>query len=172
MRTIAAAVVAAIALILPAGTAGGATGFTPKSIKGVYKGTWKNTTFNVEGTFSVTIAAKKKNKVLKISSAVGGSGFGCQTVPGFPAVSLTKGSGKNHWDATGFRIKKSGDFGSVDVKYFGGSLTGTGKAPSSCAPNVTYKIDGGIRTGSVYGTAVITLSNGQTARTTFNAVKQ
>ena len=171
MRTIAAAAVAAIVLILPAGTAGGATGFTPKAIKGVYKGTWKNTTFNVEGTFSVTFAAKNKNKVLKISAAVGGTGFGCQTVPSFPAVSLTKGSGKNHWDSTGFRIKKSGDFGSIDVKYFGGKLTGTGKAPPACAPNVTYKIDGGIRAGSVYGTATINLGS-RTAKTTFDAVRQ
>ena len=171
MRSIAVAAAGAVLLALPAATAGGATGFTPKSIKGTYKGTWTNTTFDVSGSFQVVFAARSTNKVLRISASVGGTGFGCPTVPSFPAVSLTKGSGANHWDATGWRLKKSGSFGSINVRFSGGKLTGTGKAPPSCASGVTYKIDGTIRAGTINGTATINLGT-QTAKTTFNAVKQ
>ena len=99
-----------------------------------------------------------------------GTAFGCMTAPTFPALSLTKGAGANHWDATGWRIKKSGSFGSITAKFKGGKLTGSGTAPPSCAPGVTYKINGTLRSGTLAGVATITLPS-QTATTTFNAVK-
>src|SRR3954453_18795539 len=123
MRSIVVAAAGAALIALPAGVAGGTAGFTPKAIAGTYKGTWANTTFNVEGTFSITFAARKKNKVLGIAAAMTGTAFGCQTAPTFPALSLTKGSGANHWDATGWRVKKSGSFGSITPRVQGGKLT-------------------------------------------------
>jgi hypothetical protein len=145
--------------------------FTPSTLKGVYKGSWNNTTFGSSGTFTLTVKSLSKNKVLSIAAKVGGNGFGCPSVPGLPAVKLAKGVGANHWSGGGFRVVKSGSFGSIDATYVAksGKLSATGKAPASCAAGVTYAISGSWKAGTLKGTATINLVGGQKATTTFTA---
>jgi hypothetical protein len=157
-------------VIVPGAAA--AKSFTPKSIAGNYRGTWTNETYNTHGTFTVLFNASTNGKVLGIDATIGGHGFGCSSVPGFPPVALSKGSGPNHWNSTGFHLTETGLSGSVNAtySYSTGALHATGKAPNSCAPGVTYSITGHLGGGKLTGTATIHLT-GATATTRFTATK-
>lgn len=162
-----AALLAALALVPSAA----ARPFTPAQIAGAYRGTWDNRTFDVQGTFSVTFAAAGRSLIVG-PAEVGGTGFGCPAPPAFPASgwTLAKGRGVNHWDAAGFRLRQAGDFGSIDIRYVArtGALKGTGTAPPSCAPGVTFRIAGWLKRGRLNGTATIDVGD-RNAATTFTA---
>ena len=86
---------------------------------------------------------------------------------------ITKGSGNNHWNAKGFRLKlNSPAYGTFTVSYSQKTkrLTGSGGNPS-CAPGVTWKLDGKLTKSAFTGTVTITLPS-QTATSTINATRQ
>ena len=118
--------------------------FTPKKVAGSWSGTWTNHTFNTTGP--ITLQTKL----------------------------VRKGKGDNHWNSKGFRLHlNSPAYGIFAVKYVDKThkLTGSGGNPS-CAPGVTWTLDGKLTHAAFTGTVSIKLAHGQTASSSLTANRQ
>lgn len=190
LRTfLAVAAAAAVSSVLPlgAGAHRAAPGFTPAAVAGNWTGTWTNLTFGTTGPATMTVKVikvapkkvkvkvkgKKKFKVklvprpskLTFTADWGGNVFGCSD-PAPEAKTLTKGSGPNHWNATGFEVKGNYvAFGAVDLiyDYAAQTLTGSGSNPP-CAGGLQWTLNGSFPNPNTFaGTVTITLPNGTVA---------
>jgi hypothetical protein len=147
--------------------------FTPKLVAGTWSGTWNNQTFNTTGTITLQGKLVQRGKAFRFFIDLGGNALGCPDSPAERTPMITKGSGKNHWNAKGFRLKlTSPAYGAFNVSYSQKTqkLTGTGGNPS-CAPGVTWKLDGKLTKKAFTGTVTITLPS-QTATSTINATRR
>jgi len=133
--------------------------FTPSVLAGTWSGTWNNTRFSTSGTLTLQVTASATT--LGWTATITGNTFGC-TTPAPQTFTLPKGSGPNHWSATGFSIAGTnaafGDFAATYV-YKGGTLTASGKN-LACAPGLSFTVDGKFSATAFTATATITLPNG------------
>lgn len=146
-------------------------GFAPGKIAGKWIGGWENTTFGSQGSIRANVQAKPQNKLLLLAD-FGGFVFGCSDPPAAP-VTLPKGSGKNSWNASGFRLSKQTQaFGKLTIAYNfkSKSFKGSGSAPP-CNPSIAYTIDGRLTPSSFNATVEIDLGQ-QTATSKLSAKKQ
>lgn len=146
-------------------------GFTPAKIAGKWIGSWENTTFGSTGSIRANVQVKPQSKLLLLAD-FGGMVFGCSDPPAAP-VTLPKGSGKNSWNAGGFRLSKQTQaFGKLTITYDfkAKSFKGSGSAPP-CNPSITYTIDGRLTPTSFNATVRIDLGQ-QTATSKLSAKKQ
>lgn len=146
-------------------------GFAPGKIAGKWTGKWENVTFGSEGSIRANVQAKPGNKMLLLAD-FGGNVFGCTDPKGAP-VTLPKGSGKNSWNASGFRLSRQGKaLGKLTLTYNfkSKSLKGSGSAPP-CNPSIAYTIEGTLTPTRFNATVKIDLS-GQTATSKLSAKKQ
>jgi hypothetical protein len=144
--------------------------FTPKKVAGTWTGTWTNKTFGSTGPISLQGKLLRKGKAFQFNIDLGGNALGCPDPAPEHTPTITKGKGKNHWNANGFRLNlTSPAYGTFDVKYVDKThkLTGSGGNPP-CAPGVTWKLDGKLTHASFTGTVTITLPSG-TATSTLTA---
>lgn len=182
LRTVSAALVAgavaATVVVASGGSGEGAAvsaakkGFTPGKIAGKWIGEWENTTFGSKGAIRANVQAKPGNK-MGLLADFGGNVFGCEDPKGVPQT-LSKGSGKNTWSASGFRLfkPKSPVFGELTLNYNFNTkaLTGSGKAPP-CNQSITFTIDGKLTPTTLTATVNIDLGF-QTAVSKLSAKKQ
>ena len=156
----------AVALLLvPASTATAAP-FSPKTLKGKWRGTWSNLTFGTSGPINATFATRNSGRRLKITLDFGGSVFGCQDPPA-ASITLPRGRANNRWHSGGFKlVGPSLAFGQRTITYSHRTrkVTGRGQDPP-CAPGLTWTMSG--RVSRTYkrltATVNITLPNGQPA---------
>ncbi|HEX6457661.1 MAG TPA: hypothetical protein VF032_01985 [Thermoleophilaceae bacterium] len=149
-------------------------GFTPKKVAAVWSGTWSNHTFNTSGPITLRGKLFRKGKAFKFDVDLGGNALGCPDPPAQHTPTITKGSGKNHWNSKGFRLHLiSPSYGTFTVTYVDKThkLTGSGGNPS-CAPNVTWSLDGTLTHSAFTGSVTIDLGNGQTASSSLTANRQ
>jgi hypothetical protein len=150
-----------------------ARGFTPGKIAGKWTGTWRNTTFGSEGSIRANVQAKPRGKMLLLAD-FGGFVFGCPDPPAAP-VTLSKGRGKNSWNANGFRFsrRQTQAFGELTIVYNfrSKSFKGSGSAPP-CNPDIAYTIDGKLTPSSFGATVEIDLGAGQHATSELSAKKR
>jgi hypothetical protein len=128
---------------------------------------------NTTGTITLQGKPVKKGKAFQFGVDLGGNALGCPDPAADKTPTITKGSGNNHWNAKGFKLKlNSPAHGKCNVSYSQKTqkLTGTGGNPS-CAPGVTWKLDGKLTKKALTGTVTITLPS-QTATSTINATRQ
>lgn len=147
------------------------SGFAPGKIAGKWTGSWENTTFGSQGSIRANVQAKPRNKLLLLAD-FGGNVFGCQDPTGAP-VTLPKGSSKNSWNASGFRLsRQTKAFGKLTLTYNfkSKSFKGSGSAPP-CNPSITFTIDGKLTPSSFNATVEIDLGQ-QTATSKLSAKKQ
>lgn len=176
--TVAAVGAAAASLVVASGgpsgegaSASAKGGFTPGKIAGKWIGSWENTTFGSKGSIRANVQVKPQNKMLLLAD-FGGFVFGCPDPPAAP-VTLPKGTGKNTWSSSGFRVSKQTQaFGKLNLTYNfkSKSFTGSGSAPP-CNPSITYTIDGKLTPTSFEATVQIDLGQ-QTATSKLSAKKQ
>ena len=167
-RLLAAAVCMALAAT-PA-LAAKPNGFTPKKVAATWSGTWTNQTFGSTGPISLRGKLLRKGKAFQFNVDLGGNALGCPDPAPEHTPTITKGKGNNHWNAKGFRLHlNSPAYGSFSVKYVDRThkLTGIGGNPS-CAPDVTWELDGKLTHASFTGTVTIHLPSG-TATSTLTA---
>lgn len=168
MRRIVVALLAALAVLAAtAAQAGPApTPFVPAFIAGAWKGTWHNLTFGSTGPAFIrgkSIGPRNTAK-LNFLSDFGGNVFGCSD-PKSEGVTLTKGSGANHWNALGFKIvTTSKALGKLTLTYNNVTKTiaGSGGKPA-CNPGLTWKVTGKFVGKSFTGTVKIHLPDGSNA---------
>ena len=153
-----AAVLGVVALLATA-AAWAAAPFTPASLAGTWKGSWKNQTFGSTGP--AMFGAKAAGTKLVVSMDLGGNVFGCADPPARKAT-LAKGTGLNRWNAKGFVFSsKSPTLGTTKVVYVHAttSIVASGLNPS-CANGLRWKLTGKFRGKSFSGTVAITLPDG------------
>jgi len=177
LAALAAGAVAATLVLASGGSSGdGAStsakgGFAPGKIAGKWTGSWENTTFGSKGSIRANVQAKPQGKLLLLAD-FGGLVFGCEDPPAAP-VTLPKGSGKNSWNSSGFRLSKQTQaFGKLNITYNfkAKSFEGSGSAPP-CNPAITYTLDGKLTPSSFNATVEIDLGQ-QTATSKLSARKQ
>ncbi len=125
-------------------SAGAAAPFTPATLAGTWSGTWKNERFGSTGPAKIVAKSTSGNKQLLFTADLGGNVFGCADPPVESAKPLTKGTGANHWNDSGFAIKgPSKDFGQLTLSYKAatGTLTGSGANPM-CATGLSWTVSG------------------------------
>jgi hypothetical protein len=172
-RLLALAAVILLALSVPAALDAKTKPFTPKLVAGTWSGTWSNQTFNTTGAITLQGKLMKKGKAFQFNVDLGGNALGCPDPAPEHTPTITKGSGKNHWNAKGFKLNLSSPaYGTFNVSYSlkTKKLTGTGGNPP-CASGVTWKLDGKLTKSAFTGTVTITLPN-QTATSTINATRR
>lgn len=147
-------------------------GFTPGKIKGKWTGTWRNITFNSNGSIRANVRVKSPGPKLIPLVDFGGNVFGCSNPPA-DIVTLTKGSGNNHWNRSGFKISKfTQAFGKLNLTYnwITKVFKGNGSRPP-CNTNITYTVNGKL-TGSNFSATVKIDLGAQTATSKLSAKKQ
>jgi hypothetical protein len=172
-RLLVVAAVILMALGVPATLGAKTKAFKPKLLAGTWSGNWSNQTFNTTGTITLQGKVLKKGKAFQFAVDLGGNALGCPDPAAERTPTITKGSGNNHWNAKGFKLKlNSPAYGSFNVSFSQKThkLTGTGGNPS-CAPGVTWKLDGKLTKTAFTGTVTITLPS-QTATSKINATRQ
>jgi hypothetical protein len=145
-------------------------GFTPAVLAGTWTGTWNNQTFNTKGTLNLTITG---GTTLGFSATITGNTFGC-TAPGPQTFTLPAGPGPNTWNAQGFTIQNPNPaFGTMNITYSwpAGTLTGGGQSPS-CAPGISWTINGAFTATAFNATAHIAIPGGIQATTVVALTKQ
>ncbi len=148
--------------------------FTPKKLAGTWSGTWTNHTFNTTGPITLSTKLMRKGKAFQFDVQLGGTALGCPQQPGEHTPTITKGSGDNRWNSKGFKLHlTSPAYGEFRVKYVDKThkLTGSGGNPS-CAPGVSWTLDGKLTHSAFTGTIAIKLANGQTASSSLSASRQ
>src|SRR5919204_5555039 len=136
-----------------------AKGFTPKKVAATWTGTWSNHTFNTTGPITLQGKLFRKGKAFEFGVDLGGNALGCPDPAAEHTPMITKGRGDNHWNSKGFTLHLiSQAYGTFKVTYVDKThkLTGSGGNPS-CAPNVTWSLDGKLTRGSFNGTVSINL---------------
>ena len=172
-RLLAAAVCLAL-VAAPTALAAKHKGFTPKKIAGTWSGNWDNQTFGSTGTVTLSTKLLRKGKAFQFNVALGGNALGCSPQAPEHTPTITKGKGQNHWNAKGFTLHlTSPAYGEFIVKYSQKThkLTGSGGHPS-CAPAVTWALDGKLTHAAFTGSVSIDLGNGQKASSTLTANRQ
>jgi hypothetical protein len=173
-RLLALAAVILLVLAMPAALGAKTKPFTPKLVAGTWSGNWSNQTFNTSGTITLQGKVTRKGRAFQFNVDLGGNALGCSDPAAEHTPTITKGSGHNHWNAKGFKLKlKSPAYGSFNVSYSQKTqrLTGIGENPS-CAPGVAWMLDGKLTKSAFTGTVRITLPTGQIATSTINATRQ
>jgi hypothetical protein len=172
-RLLALAAVILLMLSVPATLGARAKPFKPKLVAGTWSGSWHNQTFNSTGTITLQGKVVLRGMAFRFVVDLGGNALGCPDTPPERTPMITRGRGKNHWNAKGFKLNlNSPAYGAFNVSYSQKTkkLTGTGGHPS-CAPDVSWKLDGTLTKGAFRGTVTITLPN-QTATSTINATRR
>jgi hypothetical protein len=139
--------------------------FTPASFAGTWNGTWKNERFLSTGPAKIVATSLAGGTKLRFTADFGGNVFGCADPPPESTPALTKGTGANHWSATGFQIKgASKDFGTLTIAYNAktGALTGSGTNPT-CAVGLSWTVTGKFAGKMFTGKVSITLADKSTA---------
>ena len=173
-RLLAAAVCLVLLAAAPALAASKPKGFTPKKLAGTWSGTWSNQTFNTTGTLMLQEKPVRKGKAFQFIVDLGGNELGCPDPAPEGTPVITKGSGNNHWNKKGFKLHLiSPAYGTFSVSYSHKThkLTGGGADPS-CAPGVSWQLDGSLTKASFTGTIGIKLAGGQTASSSLTANRQ
>jgi len=173
-RLLAAAVCLALAATPAYAAKHKSHGFTPKKITGTWVGTWTNHTFNTTGTITLQGKPFRKGKAFQFGVDLGGNALGCPDPAAEHTPTITKGTGDNRWNAKGFKLHLiSPAYGTFTVTYVYKThkLTGTGGNPS-CAPGVTWSLDGTLTHASFNGTVTINLPNQPPATSTLTANRQ
>lgn len=172
MRRAAAIAVMCLAL-LPAVADSRTKPFTPKQVAGTWTGTWSNQTFGTSGTLTLTGKTLRHGRAFRFDVDLGGTALGCPDPAPERTPTISKGKGDNHWNRKGFRLHlNSPAYGAFLVTYNAHThkLTGSGGKPS-CAPAVTWKLNGKLTRTSFNGSVSIDLGNGQTASSTLTAAR-
>lgn len=157
-RAQAATALGAVALLL-AVSAWAAAPFTPATLAGTWKGSWKNETFGSTGP--ALFSAKAVGTKMVVSMDLGGNVFGCTDPPARTAT-IGKGTGANGWNAKGFAFSsKSPTLGTTKVVYVHAtkSIVASGVNPS-CANGLQWKLTGTFSGKSFADTVAITLPDG------------
>jgi len=147
------------------GAQGAAAPFTPNTLAGTWKGTWKNQTFGSTGPAKIVIKSLAGGTKMKFGLSLGGNVFGCSSVPAESSPAIGRGSGPNHWNAGGFMLRgASKDLGALTVTYKAatGALVGSGTNPP-CQPGLSWSVKGTFSDVSFNGNVAIKLANGTTA---------
>ncbi len=148
--------------------------FTPRKVAGTWTGTWTNHTFGSTGPITLQGKPFRKGKAFQFSVDLGGNALGCPDPAPEHTPTITRGRGKNHWNAKGFRLSlRSPAYGTFDVRYVDRThkLTGSGGNPP-CAPGVTWELDGKLTHARFTGTVTIHLPNQPPATSTLTADRQ
>jgi hypothetical protein len=172
-RLLAAAVCLALAAT-PALAKSKSTGFTPTKLAGTWSGNWSNHTFNTTGTLTLQEKPVRKGKAFQFLVDLGGNELGCPDPSPEHTPTITKGKGDNHWNKKGFRLHLiSPAYGTFTVTYSlkTHKLVGTGANPS-CAPGVSWQLDGTLTRAAFTGNVTIKLANGQSASSSLTASRQ
>jgi hypothetical protein len=170
-RLLAAAVCLALVAAAPASAASKPKGFTPKKLAGTWSGTWSNHTFNTTGTLTLQEKPLRKGRAFQFLVDLGGNELGCTDPPPEHTPTITRGKGDNHWNQKGFKLHLIAPaYGTFSVAYSQKThkLTGSGANPS-CAPGVSWQLDGSLTRASFTGTISITLPNNQSASSSLTA---
>lgn len=157
--------------VLAGPSAGPAAKFKPGSLTGKWSGKWKNTTFGSTGSIRANV--KLDNGKLKATVQFGGNVFGCANPPA-AIFTLTKGSGKNQYNANGFKIdNKSEAFGHTTGTYTHSTnkIKGSGKNVP-CRPGLTRTATGKLTSDKFTATVDIDLGGGQKAVAKLSATKK
>lgn len=173
-RLLAPAVCLALAVVTPALAKSQSTGFTPKKLAGTWSGNWSNHTFNTTGTLTLEEKPMRRGKAFQFLVDLGGNELGCPDPSPEHTPTITKGRGDNHWNRKGFRLHLiSPAYGNFTVTYSQKThkLLGTGANPS-CAPGVSWQLDGKLTHAAFTGKVTIKLANGQTASSSLTAGRQ
>lgn len=157
---------------VPAGPTAGpaAAAFKPASLTGKWSGTWTNTTFGSTGSIRANV--RLKNGKLEPTIQFGGEVFGCPS-PAPAIFSLSKGTGNNQYNGTGFKVKQNtAAFGAmlVSYKHATNKVTGSGK-DVACRPGLTWALTGKLTSSKFTGTVNINLPDGTTATAKLAATK-
>jgi hypothetical protein len=150
------------------------SGFTPAKLAGTWSGTWSNQTFNTTGTLMLQEKPVRKGRAFQFIVDLGGNELGCPDPAPEGTPVITKGSGNNHWNKKGFKLHLiSPAYGTFTVSYSHKThkLTGSGGNPS-CAPGVSWQLDGKLTKASFTGSISIKLANGQSASSSLTANRQ
>lgn len=161
-------VVAVQVLATPSGDP--AAGFKPGSLTGKWSGSWKNTTFGSTGSIRANV--RLKDGKLKPTIQFGGNVFGCSD-PAPAIFSLSKGSGNNQYNSSGFKVKQTTQaFGALTgtYKHSSNGVTASGRAVP-CRAGLTWKLTGKLTSSKFTGTVKIDLGDGQKATAKLSAKK-
>jgi hypothetical protein len=175
-----AAVLALAAVAVPAyaaGSDGGAaqSGFSPKTLKGNWSGTWRNLTFGTSGTITGSFTTPNRGRRLRITLDFGGSVFGCQDPPP-GTITLARGRRANQWHRGGFTLRgPSIALGQRTIRYAHSTrrVTGRGQDPP-CAQGLTWTLAGRISRNlrRLTATVDITLPGGSKAESRLDVRKR
>jgi hypothetical protein len=155
----------------PSASASGAN-FTPGKIAGKWTGSWRNLRFNSTGSIRANVQVRSGNRLVPLVD-FGGFVFGCQN-PGPAVVTLRRGSGKNTWNANGFRVSKfTQAFGRLNITYDFDTkeFKGSGGRPP-CRESITFTINGRLTNSQFNATVINNLGGGQRATSRLSASKR
>lgn len=139
-----------------------AAAFAPQTLAGTWQGSWNDTRFGTSGPLSLVLTVKDQTS-FDFTLNFGGNIFGCPPQPAL-TLTITAGSGANHWDASGFRIQVTGPSGgSISVNYDFATQTLSGNGRPGCRPGVTWTLKGGFNGVTFNGQMTTTLEDGSTA---------
>ncbi len=134
-------------------------GFDPADYSGKWTGKWVNETFSTEGPASMKLKTKghgAKRKFIGVFD-LGGNAFGCAD-PDPRRVTMRKGSGANKWNAKGFEVAYSNDFGPISLGYDHDEKSVSGSGVSPCTADIAYTFEGTLTTKKVKAATHITLN--------------
>jgi hypothetical protein len=153
------------------GKAAAAKGFSPKSLKGKWTGSWENSTFGSKGDILANVKFKTKSGKFTPLIDFSGNVLGCPDPPA-DSVTLKEGKGANKWNKKGFKVSSDTTaFANLVLTYKkkGNSITATGASP--CDAGTTFSMTGTLTKTQFSANVAIKLSSGQNASATLSAQK-